>query len=154
MFIYYFTYARLPMDQVGVLMGASTDDWATEIFHHALEDEDLVKVRLAAGHRVHISKNAWVQFGKPEQTGSAVLIPIRIQGTGFAELFPTLEGEIELAPMGDELTQVTLRGNYKPPLGALGKVANKALLHRVAEGSIKHFLDELAASIEGVTVTR
>lgn len=148
MFIYYYTYARVPMNQIKALLVASNEGWATELFRTALEDDDLVKVRLSAGRKSNVSKNAWIQLGTPVEIADSVSIPIRIQGTGLPELFPTLEGEIELAPMGNELTQMTLRGNYKPPLGVIGRFANKTLLHRVAEGSIKRFLDGLACSIE------
>lgn len=133
---------------VEVLLAATTDEWVSQIFHRALEDEDLVKVRLSAGQKKHVSKNAWLQLGSPREMITGVDIPIRIQGTRLPSLFPTLEGEIELAPMGDELTQITLRGNYKPPLAAVGRVGNKVLLHRVAEASIKRFLDDLATSLE------
>lgn len=154
MFIYYFTYARAPMAQVATLLSGSTDEWVTDIFHQALEEDDLVKVRLVAGLRVPVAKEAWFQVGKPQEVGAELLIPIRVESTTVPELFPSLDGEIELAAVGNELTQITLKGTYRPPLGAFGRVANRFLLHRLAEASIKHFLDDLAASIEDALETR
>lgn len=150
MFIYYFTYAHRPMENILDLFSAEPDEWVSQIFQQALEDSDLVRVRLGVGERIRLSKEAWVQLGEPEALQSGVLIPIRIQVTGAPMLFPTLEGEIEIAAIGGEVTQLTLRGNYAPPIGAIGDAIDKVLLHRVVESSIKHFVEAMARSLEGV----
>lgn len=150
MFIYYFTYAHRPMENILDLFLAEPDEWVSQIFQQALEDSDLVRVRLGVGERIRLSKEAWVQLGEPEALKRGVLIPIRIQVTGAPMLFPTLEGEIEIAAIGGELTQLTLRGNYRPPIGAIGDAIDKVLLHRVVESSIKHFVEAMAKSLEGV----
>jgi hypothetical protein len=59
-----------------------------------------------------------------------------------------LEGELELASLGAHLTQLSLNGRYQPPLGLVGRTIDKALLSRVAEATIKDFIDRLAAAIE------
>ena len=150
MFIYYFTYAHRPMENILDLFSAEPDEWVSQIFQQALEDSDLVRVRLGVGERIRLSKEAWVQLGEPEALKRGVLIPIRIQVTGAPMLFPTLEGEIEIAAIGGDLTQLMLRGNYTPPIGAIGDAIDKVLLHRVVESSIKHFVEAMARSLEGV----
>lgn len=150
MFIYYFTYAHRPMENILALFSAEPNEWVSQIFQQALEDSDLVRVRLGVGERIRLSKEAWVQLGEPEALKRGVLIPIRIQVTGSPMLFPTLEGEIEIAAIGGELTQLTLSGNYTPPIGAIGDAIDKVLLHRVVESSIKHFVEAMAKSLEGV----
>jgi uncharacterized membrane protein len=59
-----------------------------------------------------------------------------------------LDAELEFASLGDELTQVSLSGRYQPPLGLVGRTIDKALLSRVAEATIKDFVDRLARALE------
>jgi len=58
------------------------------------------------------------------------------------------EGELEVAAIGNARTQLGLSANYEPPLGVLGKIADRALLHRVAEVTVKDFLERIGARLE------
>ncbi len=49
--------------------------------------------------------------------------------------------------MGPGLTHLAFRGSYEPPLGAVGRFMDRALLHRVAELTVKNLVDRLAAAI-------
>jgi hypothetical protein len=64
-------------------------------------------------------------------------------------LFPELDAEIEIAPLGPEQSQLAINARYEPPFGALGRAADRAALHRIAEAVIKDFIDNVA---EAVTV--
>lgn len=59
-----------------------------------------------------------------------------------------MDADLLLAPLGTQLTQLALRGSYRPPLGALGRAADRALLHRIAEASVKGFVDRIARALE------
>ena len=98
------------------------------------------------GHR--ISKNVAIDVGKPVPSATKTWIPISWRATGPTNLFPVLEAEIELASLGDGLTQLSLSGRYQPPLGLLGRTIDRALLSRVAEATIKDFVDRLGHAIE------
>jgi hypothetical protein len=98
------------------------------------------------GHR--LSKQVEIDLGKPVVSAARTWIPISWRATGPTGFFPVLEGELELAPLGVHLTQLSLNGRYQPPLGLVGRTVDKALLSRVAEATIKDFLDRLAAAIE------
>jgi uncharacterized membrane protein len=54
-----------------------------------------------------------------------------------------LEADLEVAALGGSRTQLSVSARYRPPLGSVGRVIDKALLHRVAEATIKDFLDRL-----------
>jgi len=73
---------------------------------------------------------------------------------GLASLFPTLEADIELGELGPERTQLSISARYTPPLGSLGRVLDRALLHRVAEATVKDFLDGAAASFQADRAAR
>jgi hypothetical protein len=98
------------------------------------------------GHR--LSKNVEIDVGEPVTSPSRTWIPLSWRATGASALFPVLDGDLELAPLGTQLTQLSLNGRYQPPLGLLGKTIDKALLYRVAEATIKDFVDRLARAIE------
>jgi hypothetical protein len=98
------------------------------------------------GHRV--SKHVEIDVGEPVESATRTWIPISWRATGPTGLFPVLEAELELASLGARLTQLSLNGRYQPPLGLVGRTIDKALLSRVAEATIKDFLDRLASAIE------
>jgi uncharacterized membrane protein len=49
--------------------------------------------------------------------------------------------------LGEDRTQLAISASYRPPLGLLGRTADRVLLHRVAEATIKDFLDRIGAAI-------
>jgi hypothetical protein len=98
------------------------------------------------GHRV--SKNVEIDVGTPVANAGKTWIPIAWRATGPTGLFPVLDADLEFASLGPELTQLALSGRYQPPLGLLGRTIDKALLSRVAEATIKDFVDRLARAIE------
>ncbi len=116
--------------------------FADDRHHHLLADVGFP----LDGHR--ISKEVEIDVGKPVPGASRTWIPISWHATGPTGLFPVLEGELELASLGTQLTQLSLSGRYQPPLGLVGRTIDKALLSRVAEATIKDFVDRLASAIE------
>jgi hypothetical protein len=74
-------------------------------------------------------------------------VPITWVATGARGLFPRLEGEMVVSEVGPELTQLIFRGSYDPPLGLVGEALDKILLHRLAEASVKHFVDGVIAAV-------
>jgi hypothetical protein len=98
------------------------------------------------GHRV--SKNVEIDVGAPVTNTGKTWIPIAWRATGPTGLFPVLDAELEFASLGLELTQLALSGRYQPPLGLVGRTIDKALLSRIAEATIKDFVDRLAQAIE------
>jgi hypothetical protein len=58
-----------------------------------------------------------------------------------------MDGDIELGPLGPGRTQLALSARYRPPLGTLGRAVDRVLLHRVAEATVKDFLDRVADAL-------
>jgi len=58
-------------------------------------------------------------------------------------LFPSMSAELSASPLASDETQLLFEGEYRPPLGAVGKAADAAALHRVAEASVHQFLREV-----------
>jgi hypothetical protein len=98
------------------------------------------------GHRV--SKNVEIEVGKPVSSAGRSWIAITWRATGPTGLFPVMDAELELASLGPQLTQLSISGRYPPPMGLVGRTIDKALLSRVAEATIKDFVDRLASALE------
>jgi hypothetical protein len=50
-------------------------------------------------------------------------------------------------PLTSSETQMEIEGAYRPPLGAVGNVADAAVGHRVAEAAVHRFLDDVVEQI-------
>jgi hypothetical protein len=96
-----------------------------------------------------IEREVAIAFREPRRLGSRTLVPMTWEATGPDGLLPTLDGDLEVAPMGPNRTQLSISVMYTPPMGALGRALDRALLHRVAEATVKDFLDRVAVAMKG-----
>ena len=118
----------------------------------AYNDGELLCMRLQPARKhPRFGKKVWVDIGEPYSRGDGVLIPVHWWANGATHLFPSLDGDLEVMPIGGETTQITLMGRYDPPLGGVGQRLDKMLLHRLAETSVRSFLTRLAAVLEKST---
>jgi hypothetical protein len=95
-----------------------------------------------------LRKEVEIELGEPMRIASKTLLPMTWRATNAQGLFPVLEGDLEVAALGAERTQLAVSARYRPPLGRVGKVIDRALLHRVAEATVKDFLDRIGHQIE------
>ena len=63
-------------------------------------------------------------------------------------LLPKLEADLEVGALGPARTQLAIGVRYRPPLGRLGRVADRVLLHRVAEATVKDFPDRVGEAVQ------
>lgn len=101
------------------------------------------------------SKLVRVQVRELSRTGKSAGLALRWEATGAGgKLFPVLDADLTLADFGAQGTLVALAGVYRPPLGALGQVLDRAVLHRVAAATIKCFLAQVAAQLADQPVAK
>jgi carbon monoxide dehydrogenase subunit G len=55
-----------------------------------------------------------------------------------------MTGKIEVAASGKDETRVTVSGMYEPPQGKLGEQLDEALMHNVAEATVKELAEQIA----------
>jgi len=67
-------------------------------------------------------------------------------GRGGA-LFPALDADITLTPAGEEATMLTVTGVYRPPLGGLGAGLDRAIMHQVAQATIRTFTHHIGSAL-------
>jgi hypothetical protein len=95
-----------------------------------------------------LGKQVVIEIGKPVETPGRTWLPISWRATGPQGLFPALEGELEVAPVGTNVTQLGLSARYEPPFGLLGKTLDRALLHRIAEATIRDFVERVRVALQ------
>ena len=67
-------------------------------------------------------------------------------GPGGA-LFPALDADIRLTPAGPAVTVLAVSGTYRPPLGTVGAPADRVILHRIAQATIRAFTRHVGTAI-------
>ena len=88
-----------------------------------------------------------VSVGPPRRRTDAVVVPIAWESIRLRGLFPRLEGDLEVAPLGKGRCRLTLSGQYSAPLGPVGAALDRRLLHKVAESTVRSFLAGVAGSV-------
>jgi hypothetical protein len=95
-----------------------------------------------------------LSVSEPHHLGDTTVIPISWRPAGKTLMLPSLDGDLEVAAMGGDHSQLAISARYQPPLGWVGTVADRALMRRVAEATVKDFLDQVAQGVETIIAGR
>lgn len=96
------------------------------------------------------SKLIRVQFRELTWSDGSAGLAMRWEATGAGGgLFPVLDADLRVAPDGAG-TLLIMAGAYRPPLGTLGAAFDRAVLHRVADATIRRFTARVADQISGL----
>lgn len=146
MFVHYFTHIPLNVSDV---------EKRLDTMRHNLPD--LADVAYREGEQLRAKVSPWVdgfakevevEIGTAEIHRTGIAYPITWTATGAEVLFPRLNAELLLAHVGKNLTRLAIEGTYEPPLGVVGKVADRALLGRFADATVRNWLDRLAEALQ------
>jgi hypothetical protein len=145
MFVRYYLDLPIPAPTVEQALLEDPEAWVPGLLRAA---EDRGEHLLAeVGFDVdpgRIDKEVEIRLGAPYRTPSKILLPMTWRATGVERLFPQLDADLEVAALGPARTQLSISARYRPPMGAVGRALDRALLHRVAEATVKDFLDRVA----------
>jgi hypothetical protein len=97
---------------------------------------------------VPVRKRVVLEVGEPVNTAAWTVIPLSWRATFPQQLFPEMTGKIELAPTDKDVTRLTVSGMYQPPLGRIGEQIDEAVMHNVAEGTVKELAESIAHRLE------
>jgi hypothetical protein len=101
-----------------------------------------------SGAVLDASKLVRVQLLEPVPRDDTVVLPLRWEASGAAgRLFPVLDANLVLTPSGEDAATLALTGAYRPPLGSLGEVLDRAVLNRAAAATVRSLLARLADSM-------
>ena len=148
MLVYDFIRIPLPVDVVRHrLLGAVSALWQQVAEAAYDEGEELLSRVGPFGPVPGLSKAVSVQVGKVRDRGEGFVMPLRWSATGPAELFPAMEADLEIAPLGSRESQLRISGSYDPPLGSVGRQLDRLLLHQLAEATVRALLGQLVAAL-------
>jgi hypothetical protein len=149
MLIQDFVQVELDFDEIRVRVRADPraviESSATAAYRHG----ERLSLRLTpmTGHP-RFGKAIVVDLAEPYEREDRLVVPMHWWAPGATRLFPHLDGDLEFAPLGSMSTQITLMASYDPPLGFVGRRADVLLLHRVAEASIRSFLQLISRNLQ------
>jgi hypothetical protein len=139
--------ARRLESQLSELLAAAADETAAAGKTRDLDGGLVLKVAPASWPEA-LAKTVVVRTGPVRRQTSSLLAALSWEPANAASLFPRLDADIEVAPCGTSETSLTLRGRYEPPAGPLGRQIDKLVLHRVAEATVRAFLENVADELD------
>jgi hypothetical protein len=146
MLVYYFGHVNGTLEQVSTAISRAEGEvsvWARLAYRKGEE----LRTRIDPGSFIP-AKEVEIVLGQPMGRSGTVIIPMDWKATGVGALFPVMSADLVLQPLGPGLVEVIFRGSYEPPLKGLGRLLDRAVLHRLAEASAKVFLDRLCKAVE------
>jgi hypothetical protein len=153
MFIRYYVELAHPLLDLERALLQAPSSWLPNLAESADERGQCLLTEVGFpidGHR--IIKRVSIAIGDPVRSSALTWIPISWQATGPSGFFPVLDGDLEIAGLGAERTQLAFSARYRPPLGFIGRTVDRALLSRVAEATIKDFVDRIAERLDAQAV--
>jgi hypothetical protein len=101
-----------------------------------------------------LRKKVAVEVGLPETKGDWTTIPIKWRATFIEKLFPVMVGKVELMPVDEGTTKVTVCGMYEPPFGPVGRQLDAAFMHTVAEATVSDLARSIAGRLDAAVSAR
>jgi hypothetical protein len=141
MYIQHSVHIKQPVEHCSAALARGPRTWFPRL--HA-DNASEVGLRLAG---VTVRKRVVVDLGEPEKKGEWTDVPISWKATFPEQLFPVLVGRLELVPVEKELTRLTVSGMYEPPLGRLGALIDDAIMHSVAEATVREVTESIAQQL-------
>jgi hypothetical protein len=143
--------ARVDLSRVAAVLGLPDADWlgpriseeASEIRRYSCD----LELRVGPDRRATFRKSAIVGLGIPARANGTWAVPIEWRAATLAPLFPVFAG---LLRVHEE--RIELDGYYAPPGGAIGYVLDRAILHIVAQGTGRWFLEKVVSALDGPPV--
>jgi len=147
MFARYFVELPIAHERVEHALAHEPCAWLPGLAERANHRGDVLLANVGFGDDVRIARTVAVELGEPMRAGSKAVFPLRWSASGSVGLFPSLDADLEVAPLGSDRTQLSISARYIPPLGKLGRAIDRAVLSRVAEATVKDFLDRVADTL-------
>lgn len=91
-----------------------------------------------------IRRRIAVHVGPVQRFAYGLTVQIGWKGARRPQLYPKLEGHLRLERRQPSGSSLRLDARYTPPAGKVGATVDRALLHRVAESSVRDFLAGVA----------
>lgn len=148
MLVYDFIHIPLPVAEVRHRLLHSVPELWQQAAAHAYDEGEVLLSRVGPlGPLPGLSKAVSVHLGNARVRGEVFVVTLQWSATGPSELFPAMEADLEIAPLGAQQSELRFSGGYDPPLGSLGRQLDRLLLHQLAEATVRAFLHRLVADL-------
>lgn len=147
MFIRYFIELSLPAVKVEEALVGSPAGWLSAVAGEAQARGDGLLGEVGVGPRARLRRQVMIRLGEPVHFPSMTSLPLTWEPVGLDGVLPRLDANLELGSLGGDRTQLAISARYRPPLGMVGRAVDRVLLHRVAEATLKDFLDRVGEAI-------
>ena len=148
MFIRYYIELPLSVAVVEQALVDSSAGWLSAVAGEAQARGDGLLGEVGVGPLgARLRRQVKIRLGEPVGFPSMTSLPLTWEPVGLEGLLPRLDATIEVGALGEDRTQLAISARYRPPLGVVGQAVDRVLLHRVAEATLKDFLDRLGAAI-------
>jgi hypothetical protein len=148
MFVRSFIEIATPFEELEAAFLDAPETWIPSIAREADDrgEELLVEVGFESAG-VRMDRQVEISVGSPVRFPSQTVVPIAWKPISGERLLPALEGDLEIAPFTPRRSHLSISARYVPPFRGFGRALDRALLHRVAEATVKDFLDRVAAKL-------
>jgi len=148
MLVYDFIQVPLPIAQVRQRLQVAVSGLWQQVASAAYDEGEELLSRVGPfGPLPGLSKAVSVHVGEVRDRGQGFVMPLQWSATGPTELFPVMQADLEIAPLGAQQSQLRLSGSYDPPMGAFGRRLDKLLLHQLAESTVRALLKQLVVAL-------
>ena len=147
MFARYYLELPLPAERAETVLADEQGTWLPGLAEEANRHGDALLGEVGFGEDVRVARRVAIELGDPIRMPTKMVVPLHWEAAEGTGLFPSLDADLEVAPLGPRLTQLAISARYVPPFGKLGEAIDRALLHRVAEATIKDFLDRVGEAV-------
>jgi hypothetical protein len=96
-----------------------------------------------------LGKDVEVRLGPPRRHERGTVIDVQWQPADWSGWYPVMQGDVSLSALSSARTHVEFNGSYTPPAGVPGRVADRLMLHHVAEHAVRLVLTRLAEELSG-----
>jgi len=147
-FVRYYTHVERSFSDLAAAFTAQhlpLNEWATD----AYRDGERLTVRIGVGGVAAplVAKRVELRLEDRYAGADKVVLAVSWTATGSTALFPRMDADLMIEPLGPDLTQLTFQGSYVPPFGVPGSLLDRWVLHRVAEASVKNLVDRVAKDL-------
>jgi hypothetical protein len=146
-FARYFIELPLEAEKVEQALMHDPHDWIPGLARKANFHGDTLLAEVGFGDDVRIERKVEIMLGEPVKIAGKTVITLRWVAADGAGLFPSLESDLEVASLTPGRTQLAMSARYVPPLGAVGRAIDRVVMFRVAEATLKDFLDRVGEAL-------
>jgi hypothetical protein len=146
MFVRYETHIESPFEDALEVFASPAHSWVPDLTVDPGGGNVFVRSELGTAFVAkEVKMYAREAFVRPDRA----VIPLRVVASGASGLFPELDADLELLPDGEDGCKLVLQGTYRLPLGHVGELLDRKLLHGLREASLKNFVQRVADILGG-----